>query len=82
MKLYVGNLPWSVGDTELTALFAEFGTVESASVVTDRESGRSRGFGFVEMASSEAQQAMAKLNGHSLESRELRVNEAQSKSRR
>ncbi len=82
MKVYVGNLPWSVGDAELGELFAQFGTVESASVVTDRESGRSRGFGFVEMAANDAQQAIAKLNGQSLESRQLRVNEAQSKNRR
>ena len=82
MKMYVGNLPWSVGDSELNELFGEFGTVESASVVTDRESGRSRGFGFVEMGQSEAQQAMAKLNGHTVEGRQLKVNEAQSKPRR
>ena len=82
MKMYVGNLPWSVGDAELNELFAEFGAVESASVVTDRESGRSRGFGFVEMSQGDAQQAMAKLNGHTVDSRELRVNEAQSKPRR
>lgn len=82
MKLYVGNLPWSVGDRELNDLFAEFGNVESASVVTDRETGRSRGFGFVEMSQNDAQQAMAKLNGHTVDSRELRVNEAQSKPRR
>ena len=82
MKLYVGTLPWSVGDAELNELFAEFGNVESATVVTDRESGRSRGFGFVEMAQGDAQQAMAKLNGHTVDSRELRVNEAQSKPRR
>lgn len=82
MKLYVGNLPWSVNDSELNALFAEYGTVESASVVTDRESGRSRGFGFVEMASNGAQAAIAKLNGHTIDSRQLRVNEAQSKTRR
>ena len=82
MKMYVGNLPWSVGDSELSDLFSEFGIVESASVVTDSESGRSRGFGFVEMSQSDAQQAMAKLNGYTLDSRELRVNEAQSKPRR
>ncbi len=82
MKIYVGNLPWSVGDAELNELFAEFGTVESAAVVMDRDTGRSRGFGFVEMAGNEAQQAMAKLNGHTVDSRELRVNEAQSKQRR
>ena len=82
MKIYVGNLPWSVSDAELNELFAEFGAVESASVVTDRETGRSRGFGFVEMAQSDAQQAIANLNGHTVDSRELRVNEAQSKPRR
>ena len=82
MKIYVGNLPWSVGDSELNDLFAEHGVVESASVVTDRESGRSRGFGFVEMSQADAQQAIAKLNGQTVDSRELRVNEAQSKPRR
>ena len=82
MKIYVGNLPWSVGDSELNDLFAEFGAVETASVVTDRESGRSRGFGFVEMSQADAQQAIAKLNGQTVDSRELRVNEAQSKPRR
>ena len=81
MKIYVGNLPWSVDNSGLEALFAEFGAVESAQVVTDRESGRSRGFGFVEMASQDATQAIAKLNGHTVESRQLRVNEAQSKER-
>lgn len=82
MKIYVGNLPWSIADAELHELFAQFGTVESAQVVTDRESGRSRGFGFVEMDSAQATQAIAQLNGHSVDSRELRVNEAQSKGRR
>lgn len=82
MKLYVGNLPWSVGDAELNALFEDFGTVESASVITDRETGRSRGFGFVEMSTNDARQAMAELNGKTVDSRELRINEAQSKSRR
>ena len=79
MKVYVGNLPWSVTDTDLLNLFTPFGDVDSAQVVTDRESGRSRGFGFVEMAAQYANQAIAKLNGHSIESRQLRVNEAQSK---
>lgn len=82
MKIYVGNLPWSIDDSGLNALFAEFGTVESANVVTDRDSGRSRGFGFVEMATSQGQEAIAKLNGQTVDSRELRVNEAQSKPRR
>jgi len=79
MKVYVGNLPWSVTDLDLEELFSPFGSVESAQVVKDRESGRSRGFGFVEMAKDHATQAIAKLNGHQIESRGLRVNEAESK---
>ena len=82
MKLYVGNLPWSVTDSDLEDLFAPFGAVQSAQVVTDRDSGRSRGFGFVEMAVEGGAQAIAKLNGHEIESRALRVNEAQSKQRK
>ena len=82
MKLYVGNLPWSVTDSDLEELFAEFGTVQSAKVITDRDTGRSRGFGFVEMGTEGGAQAIAKLNGHTIESRALRVNEAQSKQRR
>jgi RNA recognition motif-containing protein len=79
MKVYVGNLPWSVTDLDLQNLFTPFGSVESAQVVMDRDSGRSRGFGFVEMAAHHASQAIAKLNGHEIDSRALRVNEAQSK---
>ena len=81
MKVYVGNLPWSVTDMDLQELFKPFGSVDSARVVTDRDSGRSRGFGFVEMAAQHASEAIAKLNGHTVDSRELRVNEAQSKPR-
>ena len=81
MKLYVGNLPWSVGNSELENLFAGIGTVESAQVVTDRESGRSRGFGFVEMSQSDGVRAVSELNGQDVEGRAIRVNEAQSKSR-
>jgi RNA recognition motif-containing protein len=81
MKLYVGNLPWSVGNSELESLFARIGTVESAQVVTDRESGRSRGFGFVEMAQSDGVRAVSELNGQDVDGRAIRVNEAQSKSR-
>lgn len=81
MKVYVGNLPWSVTDMDLLDLFKPFGSVDSAQVVTDRDSGRSRGFGFVEMAAEHANQAIAELNGHAVESRQLRVNEAQSKPR-
>jgi RNA recognition motif-containing protein len=81
MKVYVGNLPWSVTDMDLLDLFKPFGSVDSAQVVTDRDSGRSRGFGFVEMAAEHASQAIAELNGHAVESRQLRVNEAQSRPR-
>lgn len=82
MKIYVGNLPWSVTDSSLESLFASYGTVESAQVVADRDSGRSRGFGFVEMDGASAARAISELNGHEIESRALRVNEAQSKERR
>jgi RNA recognition motif-containing protein len=81
VKVYVGNLPWSVGDSELADLFSPFGAVQSAQVVADRDTGRSRGFGFVEMSDSEARAAIEDLNGREVESRALRVNEAQSKSR-
>jgi len=76
-KLYVGNLSFSIDSTALERLFAEYGTVESASVVTDRESGRSRGFGFVEMSSAEeAEAAINALNGQDHNGRALTVNEA------
>ena len=79
MKLYVGNLPWSTTDSELEALFSPFGPVDSARVITDRETGRSRGFGFVEM--KDGQKAMAELNGKDMGGRALRVNEANEQSR-
>jgi RNA recognition motif-containing protein len=82
MKVYVGNLPWSVTDLDLQNLFTPFGNVESAQVVTDKDNGRSRGFGFVEMAAQHALKAIAKLNGHEVESRALRVNESQTKEKR
>ncbi len=82
MKVYVGNLPWSVTDQELQDLFTPFGAVESAQVVTDRDTGRSRGFGFVEMAGTNAAEAIAELNGQEIDSRALKVNEAQSKPKR
>jgi RNA recognition motif-containing protein len=76
-KLYVGNLPFSVTDDSLQATFAAIGTVESARVITDRDTGRSKGFGFVEMSSdSEAQKAIDQLNGSDLEGRQMTVNEA------
>ncbi|MGC9512218.1 MAG: RNA recognition motif domain-containing protein [Fidelibacterota bacterium] len=77
MNIYVGNLPWSTSEEELKALFEGYGSVESARIITDRESGRSKGFGFVEMSDdSEAQKAMEELNGKELSGRALRVNEA------
>ncbi len=76
-KLYVGNLSYTVDQGELTALFAAYGTVASAQVITDRETGRSKGFGFVEMGSDqEAQAAIAALAGASVAGRNLTVNEA------
>jgi RNA recognition motif-containing protein len=82
VKLYVGNLPWSMTDQDLETLFAEVGPVTSANVITDRESGRSRGFGFVEMDKGDAIRAMSKLNGHEVDSRALKVNEANDKPKR
>lgn len=76
-KLYVGNLAFSVTDKDLESLFAQAGTCDSASVVTDKFSGQSRGFGFVEMSTNaEAQQAIQQFNGHDLGGRALKVNEA------
>ncbi len=79
-KLYVGNLSYDTTDQELQDLFAQHGTVQSANVVTDRYTGRSRGFGFVEMGSGEeAQQAIEALNGSEFQGRSLVVNEARPK---
>jgi RNA recognition motif-containing protein len=76
-KLYVGGLPYSVSDGQLSELFSVHGTVDSARVITDRMTGRSKGFGFVEMSSqSEAESAIESLNGTDLEGRSLKVNEA------
>jgi RNA recognition motif-containing protein len=76
-KLYVGNLPYTVDDAALESQFSQIGKVESARVITDRDSGRSKGFGFVEMSSDdEATQAIEKLNGFSMGGRNLTVSEA------
>ena len=76
-KLYVGNLPYTVRDEDLQQSFGEFGNVTSAKVMMERDTGRSKGFGFVEMGSdAEAQQAIAGMNGQSLGGRSLVVNEA------
>ncbi len=76
MKLYVGNLSYSQNDSTLRALFEPFGNVESARVISDRDTGSSKGFGFVEMADGDAQKAMGALNGREVDGRALRVNEA------
>jgi cold-inducible RNA-binding protein len=77
MKLYVGNLSFQTSSEDLQQLFGQAGTVESASVVEDRDTGRSRGFGFVEMSTSEeGQAAIQKFNGQEISGRALNVNEA------
>lgn len=77
MKLYVGNLSFQTGSHELEELFAGIGTVESATVVEDRETGRSRGFGFVEMANdADGEKAIGELNGTEFMGREIKVNQA------
>ena len=79
-KLYVGNLPFSATDSEVEALFAQHGTVASVALINDRETGRPRGFGFVEMSDEDgAQKAIAGLNGHEMGGRALRVNMAEDK---
>ncbi len=79
-KLYVGNLGFDVTNQELEAMFAEIGPCESVAVVTDRDSGQSRGFGFVEMTSSgDAQKAIQQLDGKALKGRPIKVNEARAR---
>jgi RNA recognition motif-containing protein len=82
-KLYVGNLPFRVRDEGLQELFAQAGSVVSANVITDRESGRSKGFGFVEMGSQEeAEKAIQMFNGYSFDGRDLRVSIARPREER
>ena len=80
-KIYVGNLPFTASEADVRTLFAQHGTVESVSLPTDRETGRPRGFGFVEMSQADAARAIQNLNGHQMGGRPLRVNEAQDKPR-
>ncbi len=83
MNIYVGNLSYRMDDSELEKVFAEFGEVKSAKVITDRETGRSKGFGFVEMAdATSGAEAIEKLNGNDCEGRTLRVNEAKPREER
>ena len=82
-KLYVGNLDYSTSDSDLQELFAQAGSVKSVALITDRETGRSRGFGFVEMATQEeAQKAISMFNGHQLGYRSLTVNFARPREER
>ena len=82
-RIYVGNLPWSTTSQELNDMFSEHGNVVSAEVLQDRETGRSRGFGFVEMENEEAMQAAINaLNGHDMGGRALTVNEARERTER
>ncbi len=82
-KLYVGNLPYSATESALSAKFAESGTVDSCKLITDRDTGQSKGFGFVEMSSdSEAQAAIQSLNGTDYDGRPMKVNEAKPQEKR
>ena len=81
MKLYVGNLPFTATDEGVRTLFSAHGTVEKVSLITDRDTGRPRGFGFVEMGNADAARAMQALNGTNYEDRTLKVNEAQDRER-
>ena len=80
-KLYVGNLPYKVSDGDLMKMFEPHGSVQSAQVIMDRDTGRSKGFGFVEMSNADAARAMQALNGMDFEGRALKVNEAQDRER-
>jgi len=80
-KIYVGNLPFTASEADVRALFSQHGEVQSVSLPTDRETGRPRGFGFVEMSQADAGKAIQSLNGYNMGGRPLRVNEAQDKPR-
>jgi RNA recognition motif-containing protein len=80
-KIYVGNLPFSATEDSVRTLFAQYGTVESVALINDRETGRPRGFGFVEMSEADAAKAIQSLNGQDMGGRPLKVNEAQDKPR-
>lgn len=80
INIYVGNLPFSYDSSSLESLFSSYGAVQSAAVISDRETGRSRGFGFVEMADDDARRAIEELNGKDVDGRRLTVNEARPRS--
>jgi RNA recognition motif-containing protein len=79
--IYVGNLPFSASEDQIRQLFEQYGQVQSVKLITDRETGRPRGFGFVEMADGEADTAIAALNGQQFGGRSLRINEARERER-
>ena len=81
-KIYVGNLPFSATESEIESLFAQHGEVVSVNVITDRETGRPRGFGFIEMDEAGAETAIRELDGHEMDGRQLRVNEARERTNR
>jgi RNA recognition motif-containing protein len=81
-RIYVGNIPFSCSEEDLEQMFGTHGTVESVKVITDRETGRSRGFAFVEMDETGADAAIAALDGRDMEGRPMRVNEARERERR
>ncbi|EGJ49415.1 RNA-binding protein [Desulfocurvibacter africanus] len=81
-KLYVGNLPFSASEDDIRDLFSTYGEVNSVSLITDRETGRLRGFGFVEMDDEGAREAIQSLDGKDFQGRNLKVNEAQEKPQR
>ncbi len=82
MKIYVANIPYVISEDMIRELFEEHGAVESVKIVVDRETNRSRGFGFVEMGDEAGKNAIDKLNGHSYHGRELKVNEARPQERK
>lgn len=82
MRIYVGNLPFSSTDDELRTLFEEHGSVSSASIITDRDTGRSRGFGFIDMDDEGGRKAIETLNNHEMDGRALVVNEARPREER
>ena len=82
MKIYVGNMPFSMDEAQTRTLFSEFGDVESVNVITDRMSGRPRGFAFVEMQDEDARQAISALHDREVEGRRLNVNEARPRENR
>jgi RNA recognition motif-containing protein len=78
-KLFVGNLSWNINDAQLEELFSEFGEVAAARVITDRDTGRSRGFGFVEIETPNIAEVISALNGREIDGRPIRVSEAEDK---